>query len=124
MKYEECLDYLEQAARFGVKLGLENISRLLEELDCPHRYFPSIHVAGTNGKGSVCAMIQSALQRHNLKIGLYTSPHLIRVEERIRINDELIKPDDFCQLLHNLKDRVNKLLSSKKLLFPPTYLNF
>lgn len=121
MKYEECLDYLEQATRFGIKLGLENIRFLLEEVNCPHEAFPSVLVAGTNGKGSVCAMIQSALQRHNLKIGLYTSPHLVRVEERIRINHELISPDDFCQLLNHLRDKVDELLSSKKLAFPPTY---
>lgn len=121
MKYEECLDYLEQTSRFGIKLGLENIRLLLEELNCPHLSFPSVLVAGTNGKGSVCAMIQSALQRHGLKIGLYTSPHLVRVEERIRINSELISPDDFCQLLHHLRDKADELLSSKKLAFPPTY---
>lgn len=121
MNYEECLDYLEQATRFGIKLGLENIRFLLEEVDCPHQAFPSVLVAGTNGKGSVCAMIQSALQRHDLKIGLYTSPHLVRVEERIRINDELISPNDFCQLLNHLRDKVDELLNSKKLAFPPTY---
>ncbi len=121
MKYEECLDYLEQTSRFGIKLGLENILYLLKELNCPHFSFPSVLVAGTNGKGSVCAMIQSALQRHGFKIGLYTSPHLVRVEERIRINQELISPNDFCQLLSFLQERINELLSSKRLAFHPTY---
>jgi len=121
MNYQECLNYLEQAARFGIKLGLENIRLLLEELDSPQNSFPSILVAGTNGKGSVCAMIQSALQKHGLKVGLYTSPHLVRVEERIRINHKLIPSSDFCQILSYLRKKVDELLSSGRLTFPPTY---
>lgn len=121
MNYQECLNYLEQLARFGIKLGLENIRLLLEELGSPQNSFPSILVAGTNGKGSVCAMIQSALQKHGLKVGLYTSPHLVRVEERIRINHELIPPSDFCQILSYLRKKVDELLSLGRLTFPPTY---
>ncbi|MCX7975289.1 MAG: bifunctional folylpolyglutamate synthase/dihydrofolate synthase [Candidatus Aminicenantes bacterium] len=121
MNYDECLLYLEKAARFGIKLGLENIHLLLDELNSPQNAFPSVLVAGTNGKGSVCAMIHSALVRHGLKIGLYTSPHLVRVEERIRINHQLISPMAFCELLNFLKKKIEGLIESKKLGYPPTY---
>jgi dihydrofolate synthase/folylpolyglutamate synthase len=121
MNYQECLNYLEQASRFGIKLGLENIRLLLQELGSPQNSFPSILVAGTNGKGSVCAMIHSALHKHGLKVGLYTSPHLVRVEERIRINHEPISASDFCQILSYLRGKVDELLSSGRLTFPPTY---
>lgn len=121
MNYEECLLFLERAARFGIKLGLENIGLLLAEINSPQNSFPSILVGGTNGKGSVCAMLHSALVKHGFKIGLYTSPHLVRVEERIRINHQLISPRDLCQGLDFLKAKIDRLLETKRLSFPPTY---
>ena len=80
------LEYLYQLHNRGIKLGLENINQILHECDNPHNEFKSIHLAGTNGKGSTASIIAKILQNTGLKVGLYTSPHLINFNERIRIN--------------------------------------
>lgn len=84
------LERLFSLQTFGIKLGLGPVTALLEEYGNPQRSFPAIHIAGTNGKGSVCAMIASALQASGLRVGLYSSPHLVGFDERIRINGEPI----------------------------------
>ncbi len=83
-------DRLFKRTTAGIKPGLEVISALLEELGNPHQRLAVIHVAGTNGKGSVCAMLESVLRATGFKTGLYTSPHLIDFSERFRINGEQI----------------------------------
>lgn len=118
---ESCRDYLGGLERFGVKLGLDNIRVLLHRLGDPHRAFPSIHVAGTNGKGSVSAMLAEILARNGLRVGLYTSPHLVRVEERIRVNGRLIPDRDFRRLMGIFKAKTGDLLASKDLHASPTY---
>ena len=80
------LEYLYQLHNRGIKLGLENVNKILHECDNPHNEFKSIHLAGTNGKGSTASIIAKILQNTGLKVGLYTSPHLINFNERIRIN--------------------------------------
>jgi dihydrofolate synthase/folylpolyglutamate synthase len=80
------------ARHFGIKLGLENTVRLCEAMGHPESAFRVIHVAGTNGKGSVCAMLDVCLRAQGVRCGLFTSPHLIRFNERIRVNGEKI-PD-------------------------------
>jgi dihydrofolate synthase / folylpolyglutamate synthase len=80
----EHLDWLFSTQQFGIKLGLENTRRLLEAAGNPRP--PVIHVAGTNGKGSVCAMLDACLREAGLRCGLYTSPHLVDFSERIRVN--------------------------------------
>lgn len=86
-----------------VKPGLEVIRVLLEELGNPQRDWPSIHVAGTNGKGSVCAMLSSVLHTAGLKTGFYSSPHLVRYNERFRINDKNIPDDTLAGLLDEIE---------------------
>ena len=83
--YEATLTRLYGLQRFGIKLGLETVSALLSELDNPQRRFYALHVAGTNGKGSVAAMTASILQAAGVRVGLYTSPHLLDFCERIKI---------------------------------------
>lgn len=83
---EEHLAALYRLRQFGIKFGLDSINRLVRGLGNPHERFPSIHIAGTNGKGSVAAILSSALVCEGYKVGLYTSPHLVRFNERIRIN--------------------------------------
>lgn len=86
----------------GIKLGLTNCLKMNTALDFPTQKFPAIHVAGTNGKGSVVSKIASALQANGLKVGLYTSPHIACFRERICINGEMISEEDVGKLLSHL----------------------
>ncbi len=83
----------------GIRPGLEPIRALLAEIGNPERAFPCLHVAGTNGKGSVCAMVESVLRAAGLRTGLYTSPHLVRFNERIRVNGRSIPDADLAARL-------------------------
>jgi len=121
MNYEECLLYLEKIQNLGIKFGLDNVRAILNSLDNPHQKYPSLLVAGTNGKGSVCAMVTRILTLHEFRVGLFTSPHLVRVEERIRIGEKLISIPQFCRLLSELKEKIEELIASQILLSPPTY---
>jgi dihydrofolate synthase/folylpolyglutamate synthase len=85
-QYEQCLETMFSLHRFGIKLGLDVMQNILSGLDHPQNRFRSIHVAGTNGKGSVASMITAILQKAGFTVGLYTSPHLVHFNERIRIN--------------------------------------
>ena len=85
-EYEKCLKTMFSLQRFGIKLGLDVMRNILSGLDHPQNRFRSIHVAGTNGKGSVASMITAILQKAGFTAGLYTSPHLVHFNERIRIN--------------------------------------
>lgn len=121
MNYGQCLAYLQRILASGVKFGLENVQTVLEALGQPHQKYPSILVAGTNGKGSVCAMLASILSLQGFRVGLYTSPHLIRVEERIKVGDDPIPRLTFCRLLTFLKAMADRLVAEGKLETPPTY---
>jgi dihydrofolate synthase/folylpolyglutamate synthase len=121
MNPSERRSYLQDLERFGIKLGLGNVATLLSAFRDPQRDFPCVHVAGTNGKGSVCAMLAEILSRHKLKVGLYTSPHLVRVEERIRVSGRMIPAKDFTRLLSAVRSRVELLLRQKKLEAHPTF---
>lgn len=98
--------YLFSLRRFGIRLGLENISRLLAVLHNPQREFKAIHIAGTNGKGSTGAMIASVLQAAGLLTGLYVSPHLISFQERIRVNDQWIPIGAVQHYLNQLRTTI------------------
>src|ERR1700687_5947441 len=87
------------------KFDLAHMRVLLQAMDHPERRFPSVLVAGTNGKGSTAATLASILQSSELRTGLYTSPHLVRINERIRINGLEIADDDFADL-HGKIDRL------------------
>jgi dihydrofolate synthase / folylpolyglutamate synthase len=84
--YNAAVDWLFATQNRGIKLGLGNVSRLLSDLGNPHNDLRFIHVAGTNGKGSVCAMVDSICRSAGIKVGLFTSPHLIQFNERIQVN--------------------------------------
>ena len=98
MTYAAAVSYLLSVGQElrGVKFDLANISRLVEELGHPERAWPSVHIAGTNGKGSVAAMLEAVLRRAGYRTGLYTSPHLVRINERIRVAGEEISDGDFA----------------------------
>jgi dihydrofolate synthase/folylpolyglutamate synthase len=116
-----CRAYLRDLQRFGIKLGLDSMRTVLAAFGDPHRAYPSVHVAGTNGKGSVAAMLTEILAAGGLKAGLYTSPHLVRVEERIRVNGRLISSRDFCRLAGTVKACIERLLARGELGAPPTF---
>lgn len=85
MNYQEAISYLEGLKIFGIRLGLTRIERLLELLDMPQDRYRTIHVTGTNGKGSVSAMVEGVLRRSGIHTGFYSSPHLVSYTERIRV---------------------------------------
>ena len=88
--YKKCLETMYGLRRFGIKLGLGTIRNILSGLEDPQKNYRSIHVAGTNGKGSVASTLAAVLKAAGYKVGLYTSPHLIRFNERIRVNNQPI----------------------------------
>jgi dihydrofolate synthase/folylpolyglutamate synthase len=108
MNYEESLSYLYNLERFGIKLDLSNTISLMKHLGNPHLKFPSVHIAGSNGKGSVAAMLESILSASGYKTGLYTSPHLVDFRERIRIGEELIDKDFLLDFVNDLKDEIDR----------------
>ena len=114
MQYADALRYLYSLGNevLTAKLGLHNISTLLESLGNPHRRYDSVLIAGTNGKGSVAAFVESVLRNCGLNTGLYTSPHLMRIEERVRVRGNLIAAEDFARLTQRVKDKVGELFNS------------
>ncbi len=92
---------------FGVHLGLERIQKLLSDLNNPHHSVPVIHVAGTNGKGSVCAYLSAVLTEAGYQVGRYTSPHLVDWNERICLNEQPISEDALQKLLQQVTAAIN-----------------
>ncbi|WP_199728718.1 folylpolyglutamate synthase/dihydrofolate synthase family protein [Corallococcus sp. CA053C] len=116
---EEALRFFQALNPSGIKLGLERVKDALAALDHPERDYPALHVAGTNGKGSTCAFVASALQAAGHRVGLYTSPHLVRVNERIRVAGDDIPDDVFGQRILEVLERYPSALSD-----PMTYFEF
>ncbi len=108
MKINEALDKLYSMHKFGVKLGLENITKLLDYLGNPQNKFKSIHIAGSNGKGSTASFIASIIRESGKNVGLYTSPHFIRFNERIRINGNEIPDTYIAEFITTLNDYIDK----------------
>ena len=108
MTYPEALNYLGQARRFGMKLGLEPMRELAQALGNPQDSLCFIHLAGTNGKGSTAAFCESCLRAAGLRVGLFTSPHLVSVRERIQINRGQITEADFAQGMAIVRGLVEK----------------
>ena len=119
LSYKQALAWLYGLQRFGIKLGLENIRRMLDELGLgsargsravfggsPNTSAKVIHVAGTNGKGSVCAMIDSICRAQGYRTGLFISPHLVTFRERIRVNGEMISEHAVADGLTIIRDLV------------------
>jgi dihydrofolate synthase/folylpolyglutamate synthase len=114
MEYESAIEYLYNLKIYGMSLGLERIQHLLKELKSPHKDLKAVHVAGTNGKGSVCAMLSSILSAADYKVGLFTSPHLISFEERIMVNQRKISRDKLCHLVERIKPISESMVESGK----------
>jgi dihydrofolate synthase/folylpolyglutamate synthase len=105
--YRDALAWLYGTQNFGIKLGLENIQRLLRELDIPAREQRIIHVAGTNGKGSVCAMLDAICRAQGYRTGLFTSPHLVTYRERVRVDGEMIAAEKVAEGLIRIRQLVS-----------------
>jgi dihydrofolate synthase / folylpolyglutamate synthase len=112
VNYRETLDFLNRRGNevLGIHLGLHRIQAMMEALGGPNMKFPALHIAGTNGKGSVAAMSESILRHAGWKTGLYTSPHLVRIEERIKINGQEISPRTFARLATEIQNVERSLL--------------
>ena len=106
--YKKAIQYLYSLEKYGIRLGLKRIKTFLKSLGNPQDRLNLIHVAGTNGKGSTCALIESVLIRAGYKVGLYTSPHLVRFNERIRINGKEITDKKVAELVERIKYRSQK----------------
>src|SRR5271156_1797782 len=129
MNYEAAVQYLLSLGRelaaptqaAAAKFHLDNIRTLAERLDHPERAYPSAHIAGTNGKGSTAAFLESILRRAGFRTGLNTSPHLEKINERIRVNGEEISDDAFAETFTRIQALNEELLAAGKLRAHPTY---
>ena len=103
------LEELYSLQRLGIKVGLEHTVQLLNEIGNPHKKLRLVHVAGTNGKGSTCSILTKILIDHGLKVGLYTSPHLKKFNERIKINDSQISDEYIATFFNENKTKINEI---------------
>ncbi|MBA4371503.1 MAG: bifunctional folylpolyglutamate synthase/dihydrofolate synthase [Thermodesulfovibrio sp.] len=104
MSYQDATGYLYGLQKYGMKFGLDNIRRLMTAFDQPQRAFYSVHIAGTNGKGSTAAMLESILRTAGVKTGLFTSPHLVSFTERIRINGTEVTEKEIVSLAAEVRE--------------------
>ncbi len=107
-RYRDSIDYLYGLQKYGIKFGLNSTESMLERLGNPHRRLRCIHVGGTNGKGSTAAILSSILTRHGFRVGLYTSPHLVRFTERFRINDEEVSMSAILPVFEQIRSVINE----------------
>src|ERR1043166_1194776 len=118
MNFQESVHYLLSLGRelaaptqaAAAKFNLENISLLAKNLGYPERKYPSVHIAGTNGKGSTAAFLESILRNGGYRTGLYTSPHLERINERIRVNGEEISDSAFASFFCRIHPAIEQWL--------------
>lgn len=109
MNYQETLDYLYGLEHFGISLGLENIQSLMAAFDNPQEQLPIVHVAGSNGKGSTISFLKDMLAAGGLRVGVYTSPHLLRFSERIVVADKPIREAEIVELTRALRPVAEKI---------------
>ena len=109
MTYEEVLRYFEQTDLRGSYLGLEEISKVLDRLGNPEKQLKFVHIAGTNGKGSTATLVEACLRKSGYRVGLYTSPHLVRYNERFKINGEEISDELLASATKCVKEVVDTL---------------
>ena len=123
MEFSESVEYLYGLGHevLAMKLGLETIRLLSRELGSPHEAFPAIHIAGTNGKGSTAAMTEAILRAAGYRTGLYTSPHLLSITERMRVDGEPIPQDQFTRLATQVRMAGEQLVEQGQLPAPPTF---
>ncbi len=111
MTYEEALNYLEQLGKFGINFGLVRIEQLLGLMKNPERRFRTIHITGTNGKGSTTAMLASVLHAAGIKTGMYTSPHLVDYTERIVVDNQPVSREQFADAIEYVKKFADQMIA-------------
>lgn len=107
--YEEAVDYILNIPRFSQKTTHHNIRYLMKKLGNPQEKIKVIHVAGTNGKGSVCAFTSSILGSAGYRVGMFTSPHLVKINERIRINNDIITDKEFTDIFNTIMNEIEEM---------------
>lgn len=110
MNYTEAINYIKNTAKFGSKLGLERTEKILQYLGNPHKNIKTIHIAGTNGKGSTTAMLTKILVNSGYKVGCYISPYIEEFEERMQINNENISKKDLAHIVTEVSKAVDKVI--------------
>ena len=120
--YEEAVAYIEEIPKFTTKNKLEHTRKCLDLLGSPDKKRKIIHVAGTNGKGSVCAFLSTMLEEGGYKCGLFTSPHLIKINERFQINEEMVSDEAFLRAFLKIKALADELVEAGD--YHPTYFEF
>ena len=113
MNYQETWEFLDNLQFFKIKLGLDSMRVFLEELGSPEKDLKYVHIAGTNGKGSVAVTLLTLLAKAGYRVGLYTSPHLSSVRERFRINDEYISEEEFAEE----GSRIHDILAGRQIMY-------
>ncbi len=123
MDFSESVKYLYSLGHetLAMKLGLEAVLTMATAGGNPHEKFPAVHIAGTNGKGSTAAMTEAVLRAAGYRVGLYTSPHLVTITERIRVNGEDISQDDFARLASEVRSSSESLVAGDLLEALPTF---
>jgi dihydrofolate synthase/folylpolyglutamate synthase len=123
MRFTEAVQYLYSLGNevLAMKLGLETVRTLADALDNPQQKFPAIHIAGTNGKGSTAAMTDAILRAAGCRTGLYTSPHLISITERFRVEGREMEQAEFARLATAVRKASEQLVRDGKLEMPPTF---
>ena len=123
MNFDESVSYLYALGNevLAMKLGLENIGKVLTAIGNPQNNFLKVQVAGTNGKGSTCAFLDAICRSANIKTGLYTSPHLVSITERIKINGDEISENDFARHATHIREISENLVENGELEAVPTY---
>ncbi len=121
MNYTQTLSYLESLIEFGVKTGLEHTAALAAMMGDPQNGFPSVLIAGTNGKGSTSAFLSTILKKAGYRTGLYTSPHLVDVEERIAVDGCPVARDAFAESMSRVRQTAEKAVSEGVVEEAPTY---
>ena len=117
MTYAEAIQFLFRLRMFGAKFGLENTRRLADLVGNPQEQLRFIHVAGTNGKGSTCAMLESIYRAAGLRVGLFTSPHLVSFTERIQINRQPVSESDVVRFVREIQPLLKRFHAEA----PPTF---
>ena len=123
MDFAQTISYLLSLGHetLTIKLGLKNTETLLAALGDPQRTFPAVQIAGTNGKGSTAAFLDSICRASGIRAGLFTSPHLVSITERIRIDGEHISEDQFAHFTRTVKETAEELVARGKLRTLPTF---